>query len=224
MKKEEHFIKGVNPNNPDNFDRYEDAVDGKNKKEVADLSPSIEDTIDNKKEIAEDVESEYKGPEADSYRELTDEEIAERYQEYNIEPDTKGLRDAIGKAYEQHDAEEFRKHESMNQHYKDRTWSDIPFQTRDIDQTVYGGVAGKDNLKTIPENKKQRGFRGLLRRLFKTEPERSEYNYSYLMGQDIPSDTELEQEADEKITKEITKGVMTKEELKKEISNEDQTA
>ena len=170
MKKEEHFIKGVKPNNPDNFDRYEDAVDGKNKKEIIDQSSSIEDIIDNKKEIAEDVESEYKGPEADSYRELTDEEIAERYPEYNISPDTKGLRDAIEKAYEQHNAEEYRKHESINQHYRDKRLSDIPFQTRDT-ENANNGYAGKDNLKTVPENKKQRGFRGLLRRLFKTEPE-----------------------------------------------------
>jgi hypothetical protein len=171
--KEEHFIKGVIKNQSDSFDKYEDVVDTQIKKEVVDISPSIEDIIDSKNniEFSKDFDDEYIGPEAISYKELTDEEIAERYPEYNISPDTKGLRDAIEKAYEQHDAEEYRNHESINQHYRDKTWSDIPFQTKNIDQTVYGGYAGKDNLKTIPENKKQRGFRGLLRRLFKTEPE-----------------------------------------------------
>ncbi len=229
--KEEHFIKGVIKNQADSYNKYEDSVDGKIKKEIVDQSPSIDELIDKKNiEVEENnnVDYEHVGPEAYKYDGMSAEEIDEQIHEQlksqypdqypeHLNPDMEGLRNAIGRAYEQQESGEYRYHESINQQYKDKSYLGTPFQTKDIDRTVYGGYAGKDNLKTIPENKKRRGLRGLIRKLFKTEPER-------ITEEEYPSFNEfMEDDKDENLEK-ITKGVITKEELNKIESEQDKAA
>lgn len=228
MEKEEHIIKGVVKNQPDSFDKYEDVVDGIIKKEIKDQSPSIEELIDEeviKVEEDNDIEYEHIGPEAHKYNGMSAEEIDEQihkqlksqypdqYPEY-LNPDMEGLRDAIGKAYEQDEA---RYHEPMNQRYREEKWLEVPFQTKDKGGTVYGGHAGRDNLKTLTENKKSRSLRELVRRLFKTEPE-------LITEEEYPSFEELVEESDNTDVEKITKGVLSKEELKKEESEQDKAA
>lgn len=212
--KEDHFIKGVLKNEADRYDNYEDVVSEKIKKEVVDQSPTIDELMDNKNVEVEEsnhIEYEHVGPEADKYSGMSAEEIDEQiheqlksqypdqYPEY-INSDVEGLRNAIAKAYEQ---------EEVN-------WSDKPLKIKNTENTS-NRYSGKDNLKTIPENKKQRGFRGLLRRLFKTEAE-------FIPYEEQPTFEELLEEDSNVDVQKITKGVLSKEELKKEELNQDQAA
>jgi len=231
-KKEEYFIEGAHQNLPERFDKEEGFLPDENvAKEVIDTSPSIDELIDEKVvEVEKDTDIEYEhiGPEAHKYEGMSAEEIDEQiheqlksqypdqYPEY-LNPDMKGLRDAIGKAYEQDEASEYRRHESMNQRYREAKWSEVPFQTKDIGGTVYGGHAGRDNLKTLNKNKEGRSLRELVRRLFKTEPE-------LITEEEYPSFEELVEESDNTDVEKITKGVLSKEELKKEESEQDKAA
>lgn len=185
MVKEIHFTEGIRKGHlePESFENDEEGFvsqnDNFNKwkevEEVADESVNIEGSIDNKK--VKKSKNEYRGPKADEYVELTDEEIAARYPDYNkdssdLELKTQKIKSEIHHAMGD---ETFRQKESMNQHYKDKTYSDVPFQTRDKEnQSGRGGYAGKDNLKTMPEGKKQRKFRDRIKSFFTSQKEELE--------------------------------------------------
>lgn len=90
-------------------------------------------------------------------------ELMKKYENYGLAPTSEKMANSanVNEVLETHKP----KHESMAGWQKEAKMSNYELTTRQKESgSGHGGYAGKDNLKTLPDNKKQRTFRERIRK------------------------------------------------------------